>query len=154
MGEVAVKVGVQGVHQIDQNQFLGQNFREHDGTHLILFYDSGYDCRYSEKMISTCFSLLLMGRVVYRPPIYHNGTTNTLKSPLTTELRTLGLISGIRRQNSIRIRLQLKKNFFWSILDITLGKGTSYGVQIIKMVDDDRKSTKNILEDSKTRLLI
>jgi len=34
------------------------------------------------------------------------------------------------------------------------GKGASYGVQIIKMVDNDRKSTKNILEDSKTRLLI
>ena len=51
-------------------------------------------------------------RVLYRGPIYDNGTSNAFKSPLTTELRTLGLISGIRRQNSIRIRLQLKKQFF------------------------------------------
>ena len=69
-----LKVGVWGVQQIDQNQFFGQNFREHDGIHLIIFYDSGYDRRYSEKKISTCFSLLLMGRVFYRRPIYQNGS--------------------------------------------------------------------------------
>ena len=53
-----------------------------------------------------------MGRVVYRPPIYHNGTTNTLKSPLTTELSTLRSIFRIRGQNSIRKTLQLKKKHF------------------------------------------
>ena len=43
--------------------------------------------------------------VLYRGPIYDNGTSNALKSPSATELTTLGPIFGIRRQNSIRIRL-------------------------------------------------
>ena len=42
--------------------------------------------------------------VKYRGPISHNGTSNALLTPLTTELSTLGRIFGIRRQNSIRIR--------------------------------------------------
>ena len=41
----------------------------------------------------------------YRGPISDNGTSNALKSPLTTELTTLGPIFGIRRQDSIRITL-------------------------------------------------
>ena len=56
----------------------------------------------------------------HRWPICDNGTSNAQKSPLTTELTTLEPIFGIRRQNSIRITLYLKKKFFWSKLDITL----------------------------------
>jgi len=41
----------------------------------------------------------------YRGPISDNGTSNALASPLTTELTTLGPIFGIRRQNSIGIRI-------------------------------------------------
>ena len=59
---------------------------------------------------------------LYTPPKYHTNpftrlysiftdienvdsrTLNTLVTPLTTELGTLGRIFGIRRQNSIRIR--------------------------------------------------
>ena len=43
--------------------------------------------------------------VSYRGPISDNGTSNPLKSPLTTDLTTLGHIFGIKRQNSIRIML-------------------------------------------------
>ena len=57
------------------------------------------------KKFSACFSLLSMGRVFYRWPIYDNGTSNVHKSPSTTDLITLGHIFGIRRQNSIRITL-------------------------------------------------
>ena len=46
----------------------------------------------------------LVLHVSYRRPIYYNGTSNALLTPLTTELSTLGYIFGIRRQNSIRIR--------------------------------------------------
>ena len=46
--------------------------------------------------------------VKYRGPISDNGTSNALKSPLTTELDSLGPIFGIRGHNSIRIT----KNFF------------------------------------------
>ena len=56
----------------------------------------------------------------YRGPMSDNGTSNALKSPLTTELTTFGHIFGTRRQNSTRITLKLKKYFFWSKLDITL----------------------------------
>ena len=49
---------------------------------------------------------------LYRASIYDNGTSNALKSPVTTELTTLGHIFGIRRQNSIGITLYLKKIFF------------------------------------------
>ena len=42
--------------------------------------------------------------VSYRGPIYDNGTSNALLTPLMTELSTLGRIFGLRRQNSIRIR--------------------------------------------------
>ena len=41
----------------------------------------------------------------YRGPISDNGTSNALKSPLTTELTTLGHIFGISGQNYIGIRL-------------------------------------------------
>ena len=59
----------------------------------------------------------------YRGPISDNGTSNALKSPLTIELTTFGPIFGIRRQNSIRITLYLKKKIFRSKLDITLPTG-------------------------------
>ena len=42
--------------------------------------------------------------VSYRGPIYDNGTSNALLTPLTTGLSPLGRIFGFRRQNSIRIR--------------------------------------------------
>ena len=42
---------------------------------------------------------------LYRGPIYDNGTSNALKSPVTTELTTSGPIFGIRRKDSIRITL-------------------------------------------------
>ena len=71
------------------------------------------------KKFSAFFSLLSLGRVFYRRPICDNGTLNVHKSPLTTESTTLGPIFGIRRQNSIRITLQLKK-IFWSKMVNTL----------------------------------
>ena len=57
--------------------------------------------------------------VEYWGPILDNGTSNALRSPLTTELRTLRPKFGIRRQNSIRITLQLTK-IFWSKMVNTL----------------------------------
>ena len=42
--------------------------------------------------------ILHMAHMIWGP-IYDNGTSNALKSPLTTELRTLEPIFGIRRQN-------------------------------------------------------
>jgi len=50
--------------------------------------------------------------VLYRGPLYDNGTSNALLIPLMTELSTLGRIFGLRRQNSIIIRSWLKKIFF------------------------------------------
>ena len=41
----------------------------------------------------------------YRGPISDNGTSNARKSPLMTELTTLGHIFGISEQNYIGIRL-------------------------------------------------
>ena len=43
--------------------------------------------------------------VKYRGPISHNGTSNALLTPLTTELTTLGHIFGISGQNYIGIHL-------------------------------------------------
>ena len=57
----------------------------------------------------------------YRGPISDNGTSNARKSPLLTELTTLGSIFGIRRHNCIRITLLLKK--IWLKLNITLVLG-------------------------------
>ena len=48
----------------------------------------------------------------YRGPLSDSGTSNAPKSPLTTELDSLGAIFGIRRQNSIRITLYLKEKIF------------------------------------------
>ena len=41
----------------------------------------------------------------HRGPISDNGTSNALKSPLTTELTTFGPIFGISGQNYIGIHL-------------------------------------------------
>ena len=72
----------------------------------------------------TIFNLLFAAfglHVSYRGPIYDNGTSNALKSHLTTELTSLRPIFGIGRQNSIRITIQLKNKIFLSKFDITLG---------------------------------
>ena len=52
---------------------------------------------------STFVELGLHG--LYRGPISDDGTSNALKSPLTTELTTLGHIFGISGQNYIGIDL-------------------------------------------------
>ena len=48
---------------------------------------------------------------LYMGPIYDNGTSNALGSPLTTELTSLGPIFGIRRQNYQNNALVEKKIF-------------------------------------------
>ena len=56
-----------------------------------------------KKVFKKSFEELVL-HVSYRGPIYHNGNSNALLTPLMTELSTLGRIFGLRRQNSIRIR--------------------------------------------------
>ena len=84
-------------------------------VHPLVLWPSKFDVNNHEKP-SWCFTIEWTWRncrwpFLYRGPIYDNGTSNTLKSPLTTELSTLGTKFGIRRQNSTRITLKLKKNF-------------------------------------------
>ena len=73
---------------------------------MKILHDIVHEDRKSEKI--SAFG----GRVFYRRPIYDNGTSNVHKSPLTTELTTLGSIFGIRRQNYQTQTLVEKQIFF------------------------------------------